>query len=231
MAAIGRLSAGLILVGLVSACADQAEEPADTAAVSSVAPETMWTSPVDNIPPAAITGMLNAARWQMFPAVAERLCKGNAQCAAKTRRTQVRLWAFTGSRGLSYSNAGDTAIMVGKIQNMGGDSTLRYGLAPHRTYAIFIMRGPTGGSRYEIWGVQGASKTMADAGDYVECGHPHLTYPISFAVFTDCDHPPELAGSQPGPSIIWTPTGTGATHDDGPAWFTCTSGCCTAGPE
>lgn len=232
---IRRVCLGVALAASISACTGERSQSADTAAPAAAA-ETgaapaASTSPVDKIPAAAITAALNnPARWQQFPAEAERLCKGTADCNNGVARTKVRLWSYVGTRTLGYPSAADTAILIGKIQNLGSFSTRRYNLESGRIYAIYMMMNVAGG-RYEIWEAQGQNKSMVASGVYHPCQHEERKYPFSFAVFTDCDHPPKLATSQRGPGLAWSPTGTGATHDDGPAWFTCTSGCCTADPE
>lgn len=228
-------------VAAAAACAGETRAPADTSsATAAPSAAAAFASPVANIPAAAITGMLNAAgRWQQYPTQAKRPCKGTPGCASKADSSTVQLWAFTGAKNIGTANAGDTAIMIGKIRNLGPAATERYNLAANKVYAIFIMRG--GGSadtgRYEIWEVQGSAKSMADSGQYIPCNHSHLKWTNSFAVFTDCDHPPTEELKQDGPFWRWTRTtlgdsssaGAAMTHDDGPAWFTCTVGCCTAG--
>lgn len=240
-----RSGTGILLcffaAGAASACAGETRAPGDTtAATTAPAAVAAFRSPVEKIPAAAITGMLNASsRWQQFPTEAKRLCKGTSGCASKADSSTVHLWAFTGAKGLSFADAADTAIMIGKIHNLGPAATERYNLAPNRLYAIFVMTdgGSPAKGRYEIWEVQGSAKSMADSGEYISCNHPHLKWTRSFAVFTDCDHPPKEELTQTGPVWRWTRTtlgdsatvGSAVTHDDGPAWFTCATGCCTTG--
>ena len=224
------------------ACAGDSSQPADSAAPATAVAATdsgaIWTSPVERIEPAVIrAALVDSTRWQAYPEEVDRLCTGTAACNDGNARTKVRLWSDTGSIRVSYDDAGADAILIGKIQNMGSAQTRRYNLGRNSTFAVYIMDS-LGTGRYEIWWAQGNTKRRVAGGRYRECNHP--LQPYSYAVFTDCDNVPTLDPVQRGPTLKWKPgRHAGDTsrvkrpwnHENGPAWFTCKAGCCTADPQ
>ena len=223
----------------VLACAGESREPSDTSAASAAIADTArFESPVLAIPAADILAALaDTDRWPAAPVEARRRCKGTPACDRTTdpAKFSVRLWAEKGSKDVGHRDAGTEAILIGKMQALGSaaGTTLRYNLAPGVTYAVYLMQ-EGGAGRYEIWSVQGANKTMVDSGVQIECNHGR-TWRYSFAMFTDCDNPPPEhllgGGTAMDAHLKFTAGIRPTTHDDGPAWFTCTSGCCTAGPQ
>ena len=243
LAFANRAFALAILAVAAAACTNETREPEDTtAATAATAAAAPFTSPVQNIPAATIFAALNAqGRWQKYPDQVDRDCKG-AQCAGGAAHTSVALWAEVNAIRADFRDAADTAILIGKLHNLGGHTEARYNLARGKRYAVYLMKEGTLG-RYEIWETDGSNKAMVNGGQYIECGHPDLAskWPHSFGVFTSCQETPELEAIQPGPFLrlkrparpgpVAAAGAPGASHSSGPAWFTCKSGCCTAGPE
>ena len=222
-----------LLVGAV-ACTTDEVPPADTSAASVTPTTATWSSPVDNIPAATITGDLgDPAKWPELPAQARRHCKGTPECVRTSapNKVWVRVWAAAGANNVRARDvATNTAVMIGKIQNLGTDSADVYNLGPNQVYAVYAMKGATGNGHYEIWGVQGGVKKKAAEGTLTECGHPTRHRTRSFAVFATCSSSPENFSevTKSDSVLTWANVGTATTHRDGPAWFTCSSGCCTA---
>lgn len=225
----------------VLACTGETRDPSDTTSVSAVSPAiadtTRFQSPVEAIPAADILAALaDRARWPAAPAEAQRRCKGTPACERTNNpeKIGVRLWAEARSKDVGHADAGTGAILIGKMQALGSGAgtTSRYNLAPGVTYAVYLMQRD-GAGWYEIWGARGMDKFKVDSGVQIECNHPR-TWRYSFATFTDCDTPPPqhlLAGAAMDAHVKFATGAPPATVGDGPAWYTCTSGCCTSGPK
>jgi hypothetical protein len=222
---------------LLAACADDTPAPADSSATALGTAAAQWTSPVDKIPADTISAALAAvAKWSGPPGAALRHCRGTPACdrANNPAKVWVRVWAAKGAKDIGHRDVGPgNAVMIGKIQNHGQDTTEVYNLAPNTAYAVYLMQDAAGKGRYEIWRVQGNRKTMVAAGTQRECGHEDRIWDDSFAVFATCETSPtsQREVSRGDSVMMWANAGATTTHRDGPAWFTCTSGCCTADPD
>lgn len=232
LAVFRKLSAGLLLVSGPVACTGDKSTPADTAAASPApSPTTTWQSPVHGISPATIAAAMgNPGRWTSKPTEAERHCKGTQACDdhASPAKVKVRIWAETNAKNVVFGGvSGSTAVLIGKMQRMGAQTTLSYNLSNGRPHAVYLVDS-LGTPYYEVWDVNGSIKTRVAAGKVTECNHTR-DWNYSFAVFASCDtSPEEHLVAAPGASVVtWANSGA-VGHNDGPAWFTCTSGCCTA---
>lgn len=226
--------AGVALAGAVlAACTGDRGEPADTSdAAGTQAAAAGWKSPVHDIPAATIAGALgNAGNWPDKPTEAERHCKGTPACDshASPAKVKLRVWAEANARNVAFGSVGPTtAVLVGKLKNLGSQTTRTYNLVQGREHAVYVVDS-LGTPYYEIWDVHGAGKSRVAAGKVTECGHADRKWNYSFAVFAACATSPtsHLVLAQGDSVYRWANTGA-VSHDDGPAWFTCTSGCCTA---
>lgn len=230
-AAIGRLAGPLLLAAAMACAGDKGGPPDSTAAAAAPAASPPWQSPVHNIEPATIAATLNnAGKWTSKPTEAERRCKGTTACdnEASPARVKVRVWAETNAMNVAFGSVGASdAILIGKIQSLGEQTTRTYNLSNKRLHAVYLVDS-LGTPYYEIWDVNGQRKTRVAAGKVKECGH-NREWQYSFAVFATCETSPTkhlVAGA--GDSVFTWASSDAVTHDDGPIWFTCTSGCCIA---
>lgn len=224
---------GLFLVVATAACTSDKVPPADTTATVATSIATpAWQSPVHNISPATIaTDLGNPGKWTNQPTETERHCRGTPACDDHNSpaKVRVRVWAETNAMNVRFGRVGATnAVLVGKMQRVGGNqTTLTYNLSNGRPHAVYVVDS-LGTPYYEIWDVNGSTKTRVAAGKVTECGHTRA-WRYSFAVFATCaTSPTEHLVAAAGDSVVaWTKSGA-VGHSDGPAWFTCTAGCCTA---
>lgn len=231
IATTARLCVGLMLIASVASCTGEKAEPADTsAAAATPAASPPWQSPVHNIAAATIaTALGNPVKWPQPPGQGDRRCTGTQACdnPGSTVRVKVNVWAEANAMNVAFGSVGPTdAILIGKLKNLGGQKSRAYNLAPGRDHALYLVDS-LGTPYYEIWEVHGADKDRVAAGKVTECGHTR-SWRYSFAVFATCEtSPTEHLTPGPGGFFTWANSGAVASHD-GPAWFTCTSGCCTA---
>lgn len=114
---------------------------------------------------------------------------------------------------------------VARMRNLGTNAEARWGLKPNNTYSIWLSSG-FAGTQYTIIG-SGVNVT----GTYHGCGHAPAD--SSRANFGTCaDNPFPLVGParNRGPSSSGDDDKRGHTLLDrgtGPAWISCTEGCCT----
>lgn len=114
---------------------------------------------------------------------------------------------------------------VARMRNLGTNQEARWGLKPNNTYSIWLSSG-FAGTQYTIIG-SGVNVT----GNYYGCGHAPAD--SSRASFGTCaDNPSRMArGSHNrGPSSPAEDAKSEHTLLDratGPAWISCTEGCCT----
>lgn len=171
-----------------------------------------------------------------------RRCSGGLSCFFAGGKVRVVISADTGARRRNPS-VGSGQVLIGKLENLGGAQDNMYGLKPGPFhYLVFIVPGGTADTgRFIVEQVNKnspyAHQTVAN-GPFIGCKH-NKTWTKSFGRFLSCsDGPPnERAASRVQPSGIRT---AGIANIFGwldalhmgmedPAWYTCTSGCCTAG--
>jgi len=173
---------------------------------------------------------------------AMRRCSAGWSCFFSGGKVRIVLSADTGARHRNPS-VGSGRILIGKLENLGGAPDAMYGLKPGPfNYLVFIV--PGGSADTGRFVVEQVSKTYPYAhetvasGPFIGCKH-NTRWSKSFARFRSCaDGPPtERVTSHAQPRGIRTAGITNifgwlATFQmvaENPTWFTCTSGCCTAG--
>lgn len=176
---------------------------------------------VGAMPPAAIESALAAISWTGCATVAR---------AADTigTTTNVEICAAPNAREYGPSKAPPgLGAPVARMRNIGTRREARWGLKPNNTYSIWLHSGgTTGGTMYTIIG-SGVNVT----GTYHGCKHDPAG--SSRANFGNCaDNPYPLAGSarSRGPSSSGEEGKSEHTllnRATGPAWVSCTEGCCT----
>ena len=157
-------------------------------------------------------------------------CDTVARAAVGGGTTNVEICAAPNARLLGPSNApaGDGAP-VARMRNLGTTRVEnRWKLQPKGTYSIWLYSG-TAGALYRIRG-----GGLNIVGTYVGCDHPpETTDKASFGTCQDNPH-------QHGPSMRRNGSSSGPAEDGGdgtartllspltgPAWISCTEGCCT----
>lgn len=219
-----RKISGFALGCFVIACDSTRQPPADTAA--AVAPSAApATTPGEDWLNAMKGGDLFAAltdgmRWtKSTDSPKQRRCLDPAACGA-TGRVGVNLWVEKNAYKVGDEMAGDTAILIGKLDHVGGAGESRmYGVRPGPyVYAVFILRGDSASGRYQIRELNTSTKqhTSHASGVWNRCNHDDEGTAAS-ARFRSCEAPHAASAAE-----------AAVTHED-PAWFTCTAGCCTAG--
>lgn len=171
-----------------------------------------------------------------------RRCTAGASCLASGGRVRVVVSADTSARNTAPS-VQSGQILIGKLENLGRAQEQMYGLKPGPFYyLVFVVPGGTADTGRFI--LEQVSKippyehrTVA-SGPFVGCKHTN-TWTKSFADFRSCeDGPPtESMSSSRQPGGIRTAgvanffgwLGFLQPELEDPAWWTCTSGCCTAG--
>lgn len=173
---------------------------------------------------------------------AMRRCRAGSSCSAAGGRVRVVLSADTGARRRNPSVRSGN-ILIGKLQNLGAAQDIMYGLKPGPfNYLVFIVPGGTADTgRFIVEQVNKnppyAHQTVA-SGPFIGCKH-NKTWTKSFGRFLSCaDGPPTervTSRAQPrgirnaGIANIFGWLALFRMEAENPSWFTCTSGCCTAG--
>lgn len=220
------LGAGL---AVLTACASPERTAEDTTAVPAQTPAVTATqtaapaaSPgeewLDAMSGNALLAALNdGSRWvRSTDSPKQRRC-ASGPCGPAGPAV-VNLWVERNAHNVGDSMAGDTAILVGKLRRVSGGESRMYRVRPGPyIYALFILTGSATQGRYQVREVNTSTgqHTAHAAGDWIRCNHTRQT--TASAYFRDCNPPHAPSDDQ-----------AAVTHED-PAWFTCTSGCCTAG--
>ncbi|MGI9139580.1 MAG: hypothetical protein ACR2GJ_00525 [Gemmatimonadaceae bacterium] len=180
---------------------------------------------------------------------ARRRCSGGLSCFFSGGKVRVVLSADTGARNRAPS-VGAGTVLIGKLENLGRAADNMYGLKPGPfNYLVFVVPGGTADTgRFVVVQVNKNppySQQIVSNGPFAGCKH-NSTWTKSFGVFRSCaDGPPAepVASLRSRGAGMQHPTGirtAGMTNVFGwlavlqggvedPAWYTCTSGCCTAG--
>lgn len=162
-------------------------------------------------------------------AIPWRGCATVARAALPGGTTNVEICAAPNAHTYGPRNApGGGGAPVARIRNTGDSVEARWGLKPRTTYSIWLHRDTAGATVYTVIG-SGVNRT----GTYVGCRHTPAD--SSRANFGTCsDNPWPLAGGARSRG----PSSSGENHKGehtlldratGPAWITCTDGCCTTG--
>lgn len=171
-----------------------------------------------------------------------RKCSAGFSCFFSGGKVRVVLSADTGARRRNPS-VGSGQILIGKLENLGRAQDNMYGLKPGPFhYLVFVVPGGTADTgRFIVEQVNKnppyAHQTVAN-GPFIGCKH-NATWTKSFARFLSCAHGPPAepvrSGSRSrgihtaGIANIFGWLAVFLMEEEDPAWFTCTSGCCTAG--
>lgn len=152
--------------------------------------------------------------------------------------TPVEICAAADARLYGPGNASPRGQPVARMRNLGTEPDTRWGLRPRRVYVIAI-HSDAAGTGYKIWPERGGGPIRT--GTYYPCGHGGESPPTSSATFGACTdsfvkhavpQPGALASAEAlrGPMAGEAPAVPGhALYDrlNGPAWVSCTDGCCT----
>lgn len=145
----------------------------------------------------------------------------------------VEICAADDARLYGPGNAPPKGRPVARMRNLGTERDLRWGMRPRRVYVIAV-HSDAAGLGYKIWpeGPGGPIKV----GSYYPCGHGGQSPPTSSATFGACGDtvvtgPPArgtLASRGPAESgSAGKPSHVLFDVHNGPAWISCTDGCCT----
>lgn len=180
--------------------------------------------------PASVGVMAAADVESALAAISWTGCDTVARAALPSGKTNVEICASPGAHTYGPRNApSGSGAPVARMKNIGGLVEARWGLRPNNTYSIWLHSG-VGGTHYTIIG-SGVNTT----GTYHGCNHAPAN--VSRAKFGTCaDNPwPPVAGARSrGPSSSGEDDKGEHTLLDpatGPAWISCTEGCCTTSPR
>lgn len=141
--------------------------------------------------------------------------------------TDVEICADTGARRYGPNDPPPgIGKPVARMRNVGQGVEKRWGLTPGSHYYSVWIRGPANAIRWRIHGLQ-----VDISGPYRGCGY-HTMPSSSSANFGSCTENPPLVGRSigRGPAENWTDGSKEHILLDratGPAWISCTDGCCT----
>lgn len=163
-------------------------------------------------------------------------CSTIQRAAAGGGTTSVTICAETNARTYGPRRAPGRPVLVARMTNAAdGAIENRWGLLPGEEYKIWLQRDLAGRSLYAIKG-PGIPIFM---GLYRGCGHQEA--PVSRANFGTCnENPTAVAGAGSTESNVGSGPFSHDEHGDkeahtlldrstGPAWVSCTEGCCMTG--
>ena len=142
---------------------------------------------------------------------------------------EVRICADTGTRrfGKHTPPGNNKPRAVAQIRNLSNNRVEdRWGLQPNTTYYIWLSAAPGGTT---AWAIKRPGEPAIASGPLEGCGHPQATVDsASFGTCADNPYPRPGAARSGGPSS----EGGKGEHTlldraTGPAWISCTEGCCT----
>lgn len=141
--------------------------------------------------------------------------------------TNVEICADTGARKYGPQNPPPGfGKPVARMRNVGQGVEKRWGLRPGNHYYSVWISGPANAIRWRIQGMQ-----VDTSGPYRGCGF-HTMPDSSYASFGSCAQNRPLVGRSIGRGPSEAGSGGNMTHilldkGLGPAWISCTDGCCT----
>lgn len=179
-----------------------------------------------------ITGLTPMQMDSALASVAWTGCATVKRAAVGGDSTDVEICAAPDARAYGPGNPpGGKGTLVARLRNLGQRVEKRWGLQPNATYPIWLYTG-VGGTLYTITG-NGVNVT----GTYHGCGYHAAN--SSRANFGSCAENPRMVSSDLGHGTVSRgPSGGGGDKDEhilhdrasGPAWISCTEGCCTTDP-
>lgn len=142
--------------------------------------------------------------------------------------TAVRICPAANARAIGPGNATSVWVPVATMHNTGNYIEAKWGLEPNGHYQIWVYANAAGRATYSIT-TQGNEIV---SGPYIGCNHPAAT--ADSAAFGNCADNPLVRGarSRGGPSTAGADEKFEHTllyPASGPAWISCTEGCCTTG--
>lgn len=162
-------------------------------------------------------------------------CDTLPRTSASGGEVAVEICVADDARLYGPGNASPKGKAVARMRNLGTERDLRWGMLPGRNYVIAV-HSEAASTRYKIWpeGPGGPIKV----GIYYACGHGGESPPTSSATFGACDASIVESLSQSTQSTLANrgpaegPTAGKPSHvlfdvRNGPAWVSCTDGCCT----
>lgn len=190
--------------------------------------------PLGQLSQAALNSLAQQVTWEGCTTVA-RTSAATAPAPAPPP-TNIQICAASYSRLLGPGNTAVTGVLTARMVNVGAYKDARWGLTPGQTSYIVSFPRATSQGEYAILEVSatpapGAKVKVVKAnGIYRYCPHGG-TPSVSEASFYTCEQRAQMhrrsrssdAGSGPN----------GGDDDvlvqnlDGPAWITCSAGCCT----
>jgi hypothetical protein len=195
----------LVLFGLLLAagCRDTAPKRTDTVSVSS------------------------ALKWGTTNPVKRKCKKNSGQPCSATESIVVEIEPMEGVDGVDHENMTEPLVVMARMRNTGDFEESLYGMPPHSEYwYITWIADANKHARMQIM------RTVKDAAGNTVLELDPKQYPVklcpddhgkpskSEAGFTDCLSTGFVADSSQGRSA--------PKSDTGPAWLTCSQGCCTA---
>lgn len=148
--------------------------------------------------------------------------------------TNVEICAAQYARDIGQGNTNSNGVLMARMVNLGSQAERRWGLTPGDTsFIVSFPRDQTQGS-YAILQVRAGSSggtnvnVLRQNGNFIYCDHPKPA--SSSASFHTCQEkrpaPARSTRGQTG-SGPNAPDEVANPSEDGPAWVSCLSGCCT----
>lgn len=184
------------------------------------------SSPVGTMSSAEEEALLASAKWVGCTTIQRETTVPGAFAA-------VRICADTGARRFGQNTPpSGLGKPVARMVNLSQTHTeRRWNLQPGMTYHIWLRRSPAGPTAWEIRGPGGSVAT----GPFMGCNHPQAS--ADSASFGTCEDIRSAAATSRGRNDFSRASSidggdSKATHTllhpaTGPAWISCTEGCCT----
>jgi len=194
-----------VLIGLLLAagCRDSGSKRTDTVSVSS------------------------ALKWATKNPVPRKCKKNSGQPCTGTETTTVEIEPMEGAKDVDHENMTEPFVVMARMRNVGDFEESLYGMPPHSDYWYVTWISD---ANNHAW--MQIVRTVKDAS-----GKPSLEPdPKKFQVKLCPDHHGKPNQSEAGFTdclsagfVVDTSQGRVAPKSDtGPAWLTCSQGCCTA---
>lgn len=178
--------------------------------------------------PAQMDSVLAATTWSTTGCTTVDRVAVRPQGTTAPVTTAVRICPAANARVWGPGNAPKNGVPVATMHNTGSYIEAKWGLEPNDHYVIWVEAAGAGRARYIIR--QGQEEIVS--GPYIGCKHNPAT--ADSTAFGNCrENPYPLVGGQRsrGPSAGADDKfeHTLLDRDSGPAWISCTEGCCTTG--
>lgn len=212
----------------LAACAP-VPAPAPSPGTGFLTGVTLPAGPLNQLPRAVLRGLGSQVTWEG--------CTWAARTSATPTPTVIQICAASYSRTLGQGNTARTGVLTARMVNFGADGDARWNLTPGDTSYIISFPKATSAGEYAILEVSANSvpgdkvRVVKANGTYQYCQHGGPP-PASEASFYTCTKKAEMhrrsrssdAGSGPSADVELLSLSPSL---DGPAWVTCSAGCCT----